>query len=574
MANEYFVNSDDLIAVASAIREKGGTEDSLVFPDEFVTAIQEIRSGGGGAVEEFVRFYDYDGTLLYTYTLSEAKKLTSFPDGPAHPGLIFDGWNYTIEKMKNLTTGRNIGALYSTDDGATRIYIHLEEGRTSPMLGICPNGTVTVNWGDGTNSDVLTGTSLTTVAWTPTHNYASPGDYVIRLIVDGEAQLYGYISYNQRFPNILTKKIPISSVENIVYRKAIRKVEIGSRVSIGDYAFSACTFLSSITIPNGVTSIGQSAFYNCSSLSSITIPDGETSIRDYTFYDCCSLSSITIPDSLISIGLRAFSNCTSLSSITIPDRVTSIGQYAFDSCYSLPSITIPNGVTSISQYTFDSCRSLSSVIIPNGVTSIGDYAFSSCDALSSITIPDGVTSIGLRAFNYCVSLLSITIPDGVTKIGDYAFSNCTSLSSITIPNGVTSIGQSAFYNCTSLSSITIPNGVTSISKSAFDSCVSLLSITIPDGLTKIGQSAFYDCYSLSSITIPDGVTSIEKYTFYECYGMKYYDFTSHQAVPTLSNKNVFNSISSDCEIRVPAALANEWKAATNWATYANYIVGV
>ena len=528
MANEYFVNSDDLIAVASAIREKGGTEDSLVFPDEFVTAIQEIRSGGGGAAEEFVRFYDYDGTLLYTYTLSEAKKLTSFPDGPAHPGLIFDGWNYTIEKMKNLTTGRNIGALYSTDDGATRIYIHLEEGRTSPMLGICPNGTVTVNWGDGTDSDVLTGTSLTTAVWTPTHNYASPGDYVIRLIVDGEAQLYGSIINNQRFPNILTKKIPISNVENIVYRRAIRKVEIGSRVSIGDYAFSDCTSLSSITIPNGVTSIGQSAFYNCFSLSSITIPDGVTSIGKYTFYDCYSLSNIAIPDSLISIGLHAFDYCYFLSSITIPNGVTSIGDYTFRYCYSLSSITIPDGVTSIGQHAFESCVSLSSITIPNGVTSIGQYAFSACASLSSITIPNGVTSISQYTFDSCRSLSSITIPDGVTEIGDYTFSNCTSLSSITIPNGVTSIGPRAFDSC----------------------------------------------YSLSSITIPDGVTSIGNYTFYKCYGMKYYDFTSHQAVPTLSNKNAFDSIPSDCEIRVPAALANEWKAATNWATYANHIVGV
>ena len=88
------------------------------------------------------------------------------------------------------------------------------------------------------------------------------------------------------------------------------------------------------------------------------------------------------------------------------------------------------------------------------------------------------------------------------------------------------------------------------------------------------DNAFQNCNSLSSITIPAGVTSISRKTFYKCSGVRYYDFTQHTAVPTLSNTDAFNGIAADCEIRVPAALANKWKAATNWATYADYIVGV
>ena len=439
MANEYSVNQSDLVSVANAIRTKGGTSEALVFPDGFVSAVQAIQAGGGGTITattpKDVNFYDYDGTLLYSYTLEEAQALAALPDGPTHDRLVFDGWNYSLESVKSLTRAMNIGAMYSTDDGTTRVYIHLEDGRTSPMLGICPNGTVTVDWGDGTEPDTLTGTSLTEVKWTPIHNYASPGDYVIKLTVNGEAQLYGSLESLDELSYILRYSSTADS-RNKVYQNSVLKVEIGADIRIGPGAFSSCYSLSSVTIPNGVTSIGPGVF---------------------------------------------------------------------DSCYSLSSVTIPNGVTSIGPGVFDSCYSLSSV----------------------------------------------TIPDGVTSIGESSFEHCASLSSITIPNSVTSIGPGAFGSCFSLSSITIPNSVTSI-----------------------GPGAFSSCYSLSSITIPNSVTSIGPGAFSSCYGIAYYDFTALSAVPTLSNTNAFSRIAADCEIRVPATLAEEWKAATNWATYAKYIVGV
>ena len=404
----------NLTAIADAIRTKGGTSEALVFPDGFVSAVQAIQAGGGtitATTPKDVNFYDYNGTLLYSYTLEEAQALTALPDGPTRDGLVFDGWNYSLESVKSLTRPMNIGAMYSTDDGTTRVYIHLEDGRTSPMLGICPKGTVTVDWGDGTTPDILTGTSLITVQWTPTHNYVSSGDYVIKLTVDGEAQLYGSRGAHQ-YAYIL-RYGSNSDSRNLVYQNSVLKVEIGAGIRIGDYAFQ-----------------------------------------------------------------------------------------------------------------------------------------------------------------YCFSLSSITIPNGVTSIGNYAFSDCFSLSSVIIPNGVTSIGSNAFYDCYSLSSVIISNGMTSIRNYSFQYCHSLSSITIPNGVAGIGKYAFQYCYSLSSIIIPNGVTSIRDYAFHTCSGIAYYDFTALSAVPTLSNTGVFEGISADCKIRVPASLAEEWKAATNWATYADYIVGV
>ena len=153
---------------------------------------------------------------------------------------------------------------------------------------------------------------------------------------------------------------------------------------IADGAFSDCSSLTSIVIPDSVTSIGGSAFYGCSSLTSIVIPDSVTSIGGYAFYNCSSLTSITIPDSVTSIGYSAFDGCSSLTSIAIPDSVTSIGRSAFYNCSSLTSITIPDGVTSIGWGAFMGCSNLTSITIPDSVTSIGGEAFYGCDSLTTV----------------------------------------------------------------------------------------------------------------------------------------------------------------------------------------------
>ena len=207
-----------------------------------------------------------------------------------------------------------------------------------------------------------------------------------------------------------------------------------------------------IVIPDGVTSIPVYGL-SCNNITSVVIPNSVTSIGNDAFEDCANLKSVTIPDSVTSIGWDAFSGCTSLTSVTIPDSVTSISSSAFSGCTSLATVTIDNSVTSIPYRAFYGCKSLTSITIPDSVTSIGDSAFFGCTGLTSITIPDSVTSIGRYAFGGCTSLTSVTIPDSVTSIGNDAFSHCTSLTSVTIPDSVTSIDDYAFYGCTSLSDV-------------------------------------------------------------------------------------------------------------------------
>ena len=167
-----------------------------------------------------------------------------------------------------------------------------------------------------------------------------------------------------------------------------------------------------ITLPERINGheyeIYRYAFWHCSSLTSIIIPDGVTSIGSFAFYRCTSLTSVTIGNGVTTIGMWAFAYCTSLTSITIPDNVTSIGGGAFDGCTSLTSIIIPDGVTSIGSFAFYGCTSLTSITIPDSVTSIGNYAFDGCTSLTSITIPSSVTSIGYQAFYNCSKLTSVT----------------------------------------------------------------------------------------------------------------------------------------------------------------------
>ena len=348
--------------------------------------IKENEGGGASPSAEWndVTFIDYDGSVLYSYGLEEAKALTELPKLPNHDGLVCQGWNWTLEAIKALNRPVTVGAMYITDDGATKLHIRIATvGRMTVPLYIgqtVANG-VSIDWGDGSAAETLAGTGNVNTS----HTYAEPGDYIISLM-------------------------PVD----------------GCTLSFGANSKSYCV--------------------------------------------------------MGAIGSNGYVYCNMLQDVSIGKNVKSIGNYAFQYCYSIASITIPDRVTSI-----------------------GNNAFSYCYSLASITIPDGVTSIGDNAFSSCFSLASVTIPDGVTSIGDYAFSGCCSLASITIPDGVTSIGNNVFSYC---------------------------------------------------------------------YGMRYYDFSVCTDVPTLKNTNAFSSIPSDCQMLIPTALYDEWSNATNWTTYASYMVAV
>ena len=394
---------------------------------------------------------------------------------------------------------------------------------------------------------------------------------------DGITIYYNYIKNNGRtelevtYSNSNLAGIYSGYTGNVVIPESVNYGNTYSVTSIGKSAFYESN-LTSVTIPNSVTSIGDCAFIGCRSLNTATIPNGVISIGDHAFSSCTSLTSVTIPRSVVSIGSDVFESGT-LSSIIveegnsvydsrnscnaiietsgnaliigckntiIPNSVTSIGQSAFQGCYELSFVTIPNSVTSIGNYAFYRCSGLTSIVIGSGVTSIGNCAFANNEGLTYVTVYSSPSTIGedlfvnstnikevifdceivTSLFQGVTTIENVTIKDGVKEIGISAFSGLTNITSIFLPNSITSIGGSAFGGCTGLNSIDLPNSLISIGDYAFYGCSGLNSLVIPNSVSTIGASAFANCNNLFSVTIGSGVTSIGDRAF--IYNPPYY----------------------------------------------------
>ena len=336
-------------------------------------------------------------------------------------------------------------------------------------------------------------------------------------------------------------------------------------VSVEASAFLDNTSITSVVLPDGITSIGENAFNGCESLTSVTFGKNSqlTSIGPGAFNYCYSLESITIPESVTSIGSEAFNYCCGLRSVTFGEnsQLTSIGDYAFLGCYSIESITIPASVTSIGEWAFVECYrlvevwNLSKLNITAGSEDNGyvgyyakrvetepseSYVYTDENGYviyydgkvkalinytgneTKLTIPDDITELNCFALSDCYNITSVTFGENsqLTSIGDGAFNWCESLESITIPDGVISIGDWAFCCCAKLTSITIPDGVKSIGNYAFEECTALESITIPGSVLSIGDNAFKECTALKNITIPGSVLSIGDNAFKECTALE------------------------------------------------------
>ena len=372
-------------------------------------------------------------------------------------------------------------------------------------------------------------------------NAETSGDYEYKVLDDGTVEVTGYNGDETKVtvpPEIDGKKV----------------------TGIGASAFSGCTRLTDITVPDTVTSIGSCAFEKCTSLTGITVPDSVTSISDNMLYYCTSLKTVNIPDSVTEIGEYAFADCYSLESITIPNSVTSIGESAFWRCIKLAEVTIPGTVETIGAWAFDECESLKGITLPRNIESIGNHAFgyySDYEADENKKV-EGFTVYGYKdtpaetyasengfAFvdlnkeytdgdwtyapvedgieirKYTGTDTAVTVPaelDGrtVTSLGNGVFAPWNykgGMTEVHLPSGLKNIGAQAFSNLETLETVDIPEGVESIGGSAFWCCTKLKKIKLPDSVTYLGAGAFAGCSALEEITLSKNITSLTTFGF-------------------------------------------------------------
>ena len=386
--------------------------------------------------------------------------------------------------------------------------------------------------------------------------------------------------------------------------------------SIGGDAFYYCENLTSVTIPTTLSKVGNSAFGGNYKLTDVYISDLAAWCR-IEFVDGSAnplsngknlylngeiVTSLAIPEGVTSIGNYAFCDCNCLTSVTIPNSVTAIGKESFYNCeleQLVFNCTIPNGMNQTSYFNEAFSQTyFDTVVIGESVTSIGDYAFSGFNRHGEYWDSDK------QIYRHRTQFKAIQISNSVNHIGEGALYNCTNLTEIVLPEGVASVGANAFYGCENITSVTIPSTLAEMGAQAFTGNTNLAdvrisdlaawcrialkdsnanplnegenlylngeivtSLAIPEGVTSIGDYAFYDCNSLRSIALPSTITSIGKDAFYNCNDVSSL-FVKSTVPPTYASGNNFSGM----KIYVPYIEYYVYRGTEGWKAFADNIL--
>lgn len=295
---------------------------------------------------------------------------------------------------------------------------------------------------------------------------------------------------------------------------------------VGVNAFSACSGLTSVTIPNSVTILAIGAFRNCTGLTSVTIPNSNITIGEEAFYGCSNLSRVVWSGNSIKTEVRAFPS--SLKTVEIASDFKTPTSWPFGS-----------SVTNL-LYNSTNVPLVSETKIP----SVNFISFGSNAKTIPANFAKGITTLTL-----------LSIDSGVTNIGDYAFQGCTGLTTVTIPGSVKTVGTYAFSGCTGLTKITLNNGIEELKLRSLSGCKKLTSVTIPNSVKIIREKAFCDNTAVTSVNLGTGVTAIEYMAFANNNSLK--TVTANSVVPPATSVSyAFNGttpVRSSITLKFPIA---------------------
>ncbi len=269
-------------------------------------------------------------------------------------------------------------------------------------------------------------------------------------------------------------------------------------------AFTGCTKITTVTIPNSVKLISGSVFYGCTSLKNVTFNNSaDIDFQSYSIFEgCTSLSTIELPSQITGLPNSAFKGCTSLKTVKLSNNISRIGINVFENCTSLEEINLPTSLTMINDAQFRGCSSLKKVTLGNDIKMIGSTAFMGCSSLKTFNVPEGVTTLSLATFRECTSLESVTLPSTLTALNAYVFYLCDNLKDVyclaTTPPSIQDATFSTF------GTLHVPAG----SKSAYEAAEYWNNFTIVEDVTTGITQAFIDNKATPRKVVNDGTVTI------------------------------------------------------------------
>ena len=284
----------------------------------------------------------------------------------------------------------------------------------------------------------------------------------------------------------------------------ITSIDMPQLKELGNNAFSLCSSLQQVTLPEGLKEIPERCFYGCSALESVNLPTTIESIGSWAFYDA-AIKQINLPEGLKEIGNGAFSSCD-IEHLDVPSSCTT---FHLNSS-RVKTVTLPEGLTTIPSFAFNGCSSLESINLPSTLKIIEEQAFVGCKNLQEITLPEGLDTLAYGAFALS-GLTSIVIPESVTEMGASVFQSCP-LTYCEIKSPLREIPDGMFYKCKQLQQVVMPNTVERFGMNSFWCNFALNDIYFPSSLKELGYAAMAGC-GLDHLKFPSAVEQIGEYCF-------------------------------------------------------------